>query len=519
MRTLRGALAATLLAPLLGLGLVLSLPGVAEAVIKYGPVVRGTVAAANGSVGEALSCAIGAAYKVTPTTEAIVFSADCDRNPQLAASMSGGFNVSIDGSMTFNGTQPANANLACGMTGTWSGPYEPSGQVTTATNDPGCAINQVCLTWTMHAKFWPDAGPYTGCSTLNMGAPPTPVEGPATCAEGTFPGAYFEVNVTPGDGYTYEQGHVQHTHTAGGAPAGTAYRVYIVEKRISDGALAYLGNDGGNFNNPPGDIVKRDGAFETWPDSGYTVVGVGVWAVTLDGQPTNLSGTPMSAVDPLGGTGAIGRTDPAKCTFYWGEKIVNNPLSTMDEPKGALATGPVTSPTDDPAPDTADPSPSGDGCGFSITDPSSWASGGICQLVGLVRDLIRAIGKLPADIASAIMTGLSNLLQLLFVPEDVPSFSDIPSPLPAGWVPSFPSLTDGSCGTVSLPQVDLGNMLGEVGPTKLFDSCEDPWPIIRTLTYNGILALVLLTCGFAAYNAISKALGIDIDGGSGGDDS
>lgn len=104
-----------------------------------------------------------------------------------------------------------------------------------------------------------------------------------------------------------------------------------------------------------------------------------------------------------------------------------------------------------------------------------------------------------------------------FVPTEAPSFSDIPSPLPAGWVPSLPSLGDGSCGAVSMPPLSFG-MGVHTGTTTMFNTCAAPWPTVRSLTYYGLLAGGLVGIGYRGFRAVMKALGMEVDTPAGGGD-
>lgn len=103
-----------------------------------------------------------------------------------------------------------------------------------------------------------------------------------------------------------------------------------------------------------------------------------------------------------------------------------------------------------------------------------------------------------------------------FVPDDAPSFSDLPNPIPSGWVPTFPSLTDGSCGTLTMPSLSFP-MIGSIGAKPLLNTCSAPWPTVRNLSYYGLLAVILVSLGQRAYYAVTRSVGMDVDR-PGGDD-
>jgi hypothetical protein len=106
-----------------------------------------------------------------------------------------------------------------------------------------------------------------------------------------------------------------------------------------------------------------------------------------------------------------------------------------------------------------------------------------------------------------------------FVPTAPPSFADIPSPLPTGWVPTFPALGDGSCGTLTMPSLNLGPMQHATGSHELLNTCDAPWPLVRSFTYYGLLAGALVTVGNRAFRAVMTSLGMSVDTpASGGDE-
>lgn len=128
--------------------------------------------------------------------------------------------------------------------------------------------------------------------------------------------------------------------------------------------------------------------------------------------------------------GYYGLTDPAQCSFYFGDKIVSNydgtTATATDDPAGSVlegpggTTGPVEEPVDLPTGDDSDLE-DGSCAGFSFTDPSSWAGAGICVLVKAVRALfsvMRDVLGVLTGMASSIVSGILNGLSALFVPSD-----------------------------------------------------------------------------------------------------
>lgn len=109
-------------------------------------------------------------------------------------------------------------------------------------------------------------------------------------------------------------------------------------------------------------------------------------------------------------------------------------------------------------------------------------------------------------------------LKWAFIPTTAPSFGDIPSPLPAGWIPTFPSLSDGSCGALTMPSLDLGRLLPATGSRTLLNTCNAPWPLLRTFTYYGLLAGALVTVGNRGFRAVTTSLGMGVDTPAAGGD-
>ena len=107
-------------------------------------------------------------------------------------------------------------------------------------------------------------------------------------------------------------------------------------------------------------------------------------------------------------------------------------------------------------------------------------------------------------------------LKWAFVPKVAPSFSDVPSPLPAGWVPSMPNIS-GGCGPLTFPQIALGWKGWTVGPVDFMSTCDPPWPSVRVITYNGALAMVLVSVVWTAFRVATNALGMGVLS-SGGED-
>lgn len=265
----------------------------------------------------------------------------------------------------------------------------------------------------------------------------------------------------------------------------------------------------------------------TWEvvGSGYVHLPTLQAATGLGATGARSSVTVLPQETVVGAIGQAGVTDPATCSFYWGVKIASTP-DDRDEPIRDLEGGGGTTnpPTDEPPPGDVE-----EGCGsFSLSDPATWASGGICALVSLISDLLGMVGDLigvVSDVLAAILGLVANLvgalldmLTDLFIPDEYPDWSSLDSPLPSGWLPDLPSVTGGACGPLTFPQLHFAFAGLTVGPVTFADTCDDPWPLVRTFTYNGLLALVLVSAIWLAFRAVTAGLGMGVAPSSGGDD-
>lgn len=109
-------------------------------------------------------------------------------------------------------------------------------------------------------------------------------------------------------------------------------------------------------------------------------------------------------------------------------------------------------------------------------------------------------------------------LKWAFVPSTMPPWTSLSNPLPPGWIPSFPSLTDGGCGPLSFPSMSLGFFGGHYGGTSFVNTCSAPWPLIRSVTYYGGLAAGLIVIGRRAFFAVLTALGMGVQVANMGDE-
>jgi hypothetical protein len=224
------------------------------------------------------------------------------------------------------------------------------------------------------------------------------------------------------------------------------------------------------------------------------------WNMTCEWGPYSM---PMSDCEAAYGTKFDVETQPdpnPTSTASGGPTVSAAPLPTTGPNPSTPPSAPYDpnpTPTGDPGPDPNPNPPTG-----NPESSDCWGNGWSWNPVSWVY--------IPIKCA----------LSWAFIPRNAPGFGDIPNPLPPGWVPSFPSLSDGSCGPITIPSLDFGPLLPASGTHQLVNTCDAPWPLARNLTYYGLLAGVLIPMGHRGFRAVMTALGMGVDTGdeAGGDD-
>jgi hypothetical protein len=174
-----------------------------------------------------------------------------------------------------------------------------------------------------------------------------------------------------------------------------------------------------------------------------------------------------------------------------------------------------------PAAETpADAATEGD-CDFSFTDPASWASGGICALVGLVQRLIAAVKGLPGQIVAGIAG--------LFVPSDG-YLSDRADALNTEWQASSPGavmdagattistvaaldIPAGDCHGVAFPQIPE---LGLTETTYPLDSCTGPLHTFAAFVRPFLTLMLYLGAVLASVRIVGASFGLNLTIGAKG---
>lgn len=210
--------------------------------------------------------------------------------------------------------------------------------------------------------------------------------------------------------------------------------------------------------------------------------------IEIDGEPVFPGSTTRTKIDTLRAN------DPDRVKCYIGQRQVEwkvcIPLLPGFEPGAGQST--TVDPTK-PVPDTDVPPTTGTGTQPVPTEV------GACMSAGFSWNPV-----------SWVYIPVKCVLTWAFVPSSWPDWGSLPNPLPSGWVPTFPSLSGGSCGVVNMPSLNLGPLLSGTPSGKLFDSCE--WAAARNVTYYGTLALMLVVVGTRGYRAVMNALGMAVEG-------
>jgi len=307
-----------------------------------------------------------------------------------------------------------------------------------------CAVDTVCgwLDGDAHVPFTRHDNLSAGCEPITIGGPNSTQTPDAGCDYGDVkqPTESGPVNVaSPGGSYGYAR-DVTFTVNDGTDP----WVLYVIVKRsdgtttwypdysnTAAGASTLMPNTGETAYGMPGPgsqtiRVYTSGVnsadYSPKPEPGDRIVGAGYyrWAGMVAGFKGGSNANYLQSYDSsqwswTASTGLIGITNPSECAFYWGQKVVSRTDSDTGADDGDSlgsvfhSDDPTTGGTTDEPPATATPPTDGaDSCSFSFTDPTTWAGGGICELVQLMSALIDAIGH--------ILDGLTGILQAAFVP-------------------------------------------------------------------------------------------------------
>lgn len=420
--------AAALLCALLSAALLVAAPLRASAVgpgPSYGASKSGTVDASDWP--DSGSCNLVTFYENSTGFLGIHVRAKCSVSwtSKVGEIFSNPFSgISWNVTLTFKGSGP---------NGPYDSQYTQAGLtgegVSIGTNDLAWTASEVCLDIRGVQGGGFDQH-LSGCQPWNMGAAPATAPSSGACPTATdighVVGTAYHSGIY-GDGWNYN-GSVT------GITAGTWFIYLIFDNTkplptkpptygVGDTAARFRTAWAGGYATSPG-VTTNVGGVTYYPKT-VDPVGVGLVDVTRIPDNHSAAGSPMWKVPQADPAGVMGRTDPSICSFYWGKKIADTGSAT-DTPLGAMPLPtdppPAPEPTDQPG-DVAD----GGSCDFSISDPGTWLSGGMCSLVGLMARAVSILGKLPGLLGSivsavgaipaAILNGLGNALSALFIPD------------------------------------------------------------------------------------------------------
>lgn len=431
-----------------------------------------------------------------------------------------------------------------------------------------CAPSQVCWTATLGVHFPLPDDSFSGCQQWALGVPNL------GDSSGGLPVCPF-MSVKKPDDTGVVNGHDQIVYKVTPKEA-IAYNV-IPYSVWSISGITYGFPDGfeGYVPDPLNKAVSGGPNGGQWQPSALTVVGTEVARTNSiqtynfaggGGGPTTRFGTLIGYGYTVGGAGPIdpwssSTSEPSSpslvglsiatgtyCGFYWGSTIrtTGGPSATPIGPADGSTGGPP------PPPPAPPPVPSDTGCGFSLTDPSTWAGAGICALVGLFRQMIgllqtvanwlsniaSTLTGLAASIGSAIVnalqsliTSLGSLLQSLFVPspgfydgkvQSVKHAWDNTAPwtifAAVGTVGSALSIPDpgGSC---TGPPLSFVNPLGHSSVTvHPFSACSGGSATLATITRAGLSVGVWVAAVLLAFRVLAASVGVAVAFGKSGDE-
>ena len=276
----------------------------------------------------------------------------------------------------------------------------------------GCQVTEVCWTLSPVDDWGWDIGWEDECSLLSMGVPGASTEG--QCPEFDVDGLNAKIQRSAGYATRFDV-----IVTAGIGWKGTHTQIMVALIYRRNGGALTSGWPGGSngfaqsIYRPGNEAARyqiRESSYGAMTE--YQIVGVQLRS-NPDLPPDQFS----HALPQDVAGGDLGLTVPANCRFYFGAKIAETPDS-LDEPAGPIDGGVGSG--GEPPPPADPPAPPSSGCTFSISDPASWLEGGMCAVVGLLRDIFTALGELArgiAGLAGAIIGGILDGIEALFVPD------------------------------------------------------------------------------------------------------
>lgn len=225
-----------------------------------------------------------------------------------------------------------------------------------------------------------------------------------------------------------------------------------------------------------------------------------------------------------------GTNDPSRCIFYFGPKLWDDGAAGgVDEPGGQVTVGEYAPPVveepvldDVPAPPpNPDPTVPDEECQFTLSDPGSWLSGGMCSTVGLlgrlvalVFDLLNAVLGVP----QAILDGVAAA----FVPDGAVLAGSAKS-ISSAWAASSVGLYFGALGSVAGsasfsssgcagPELAFNTPFGGSASMHPMSACSGPVATVAGVVKAGLSLGVYVGALLIALRLLGASFGLNLNG-------
>jgi hypothetical protein len=374
--------------------------------------------------------------------------------------------------------------------------------------DVGCDIAEVCFEY-FHNSVLDDSD--TVCVSKSIPAP-AETETTGECQEGEPVKVSIVQKAYPSGTSVYDSLEVSLDVAGGGPLTGWNFTAF---ERGQDSGVAHNQNPGGDI--PKGKVIRwvRREATDPVPDWSNVLAGVEVyhfdgaspaddWNANQDPESNRLAASvPLDASYWFGGI-----TDPGHCRWWFGEKVVNFPNTTQDEPFAAANSQVI------PGPEVGDPP--------EAPDESNWTPwGGILSVLNsiwnAIKDLASSVAGIVGQVVSAIGGIVDDLLDGLvdlFVPADgffddtLDGFSDAMDGTTLGnYVDALGDITPAGTSSCAGPSISLP-MVGP-GTYQPLSACSGGMSSAAAATRVVIAVSVGLSAAFAVIRIVGRGFGWD----------
>lgn len=507
---------------------VAATPQLAQAATTYGTPGSATVHLSDWRPGSGSDCGITAYYAVTGTAQSVKYKLKCV----------GDWNSSIEGSdfmVRFVGNSTGGA-CTLADTGVIGGQGLGSGSATWLSTGAMCKVGTVCLS-AQNTSGW-DVSYAEQCVGIELGE--VPGAAASECGPYEFIGGSYAMSPSARGGFTGVTWKLRMKRLA----VPSVRLAWYVVQRTSNGTLQIQWIENALTMQPADEVgtvltvsYRWDEAYFTGSES--TVLGMGVYAYGLNGTISDSQGAgPAPLTLPQDNpSGTAGLTRPSRCMWYQGSKVAATAGDSYDEPTGPIS-GTLPEPPGTTEPVVTDPEPVApeSSCDFSFSDPSSWASGGICALVRLIGNLLDATVSLLGSILGAIgglvddlLGGLADMFQALFVPDQALMQQKIEQVKDA-WSETPPGVVVGELASVP-GMLTAPSSLGCAGPSMTLDlpmsdeaytwnplsTCEPGRAQLASIVRIALQLAVAVGGFLAGVRILGAAFGVDASLGRGAD--